>query len=1259
MRKKAYFKSVTIFLSILLVFSQLQLFSLPAYGETVSDQPLLFRSVGVAQSGTTYYVDGEGGNNANDGQSPASAWRDFEKVNQTEFQPGDHVLLNAQSTWNNQLLHPKGNGTAAQKIVIDFYDTNDKGETIFETTRRPIINGGGTYSTGTFKRAISGAVQLVNQEYWDISNLEVTNTPELDNLEGYKKPGDAQRAGILVLGYEQNRTFNSVTIRNNYVHDVQTEYYLNLSGNTATKRLKAVGGIIVLGSWFDENGNVVTAANDHRTTTGFNDILIENNVIQRVGLEGIRTKADSDTSRGNTFYKTFSNITIRNNYLEDIAGDGIVLSEAKSGGVVEGNVAVRMCNADYGTQNYAGVWAMSVDDGLFQYNEVYGIKYGFNDAEAYDVDMQSNNVIYQYNYSHHNTGGFLLLMSDQKNSVIRYNISANDGGGNRGTGKDNPGGAGGYNYKEQSIFHYWVKNDGAAMPTIHNNTIYVGDGISTSLFGEGNSSDNSSTVANFYNNILYKEGTGQLKFLSNYPTNGTQPIERKMVDNPEKYFKNNVIWPKEIATEKSGATVEKLVSSGNIFEKPQLEITDNPEKAKELAEQEFTTLKPTKDNVVEFTSKERLRQRAQMFQLKETSPAIGKGLSEVNSAAEDFFGNSLKNKVLDIGAQQASTIEKSIRYQNQVLEISSATGVYPNLPEQAELTYEEVVNEEVVATGKKEFKLQWEAIPQEKINTAGTVEVAATVIGLPIDAVKVTAKVSFEGELGEGKDTVKLKIAQTAYVQKSDGNRAYSDIAGGTAAISSGDAYKYPYGVNYTGNYALKLKNASSAGYNCRIYVEIDTQELKNYQSLKSANLELNVMRYDAWNGAGNTNDERLKNTQFQVDVYGTDTNWMSNTITWNNGPNNLNVPNEEFIARQSFTNSSIMNNQNTISIDISNYLRKLIQSGEKIPAKLSFLLAITDSRLPGYDSDNAGFDAFSKEGAQKAYQDFLAGKLTLPTGQQLTEDSLAPKIVLSNVFEVKHESIEVTTEAGQAPNLPEKTTIFYSDGSQREVTVNWSEVPASSYQKEGTFTVVGRAAGVSMPIIANVKVTAKHIVGFKELPTLDRLTGTSRGELNLPTEVIAKLDDGSETKLKVISWDDDVSNYSPSSPPGTYQFPAAVEEKIGIANPDERKIFQVVQTHAIPERIQFATETATIKSGENYQIQSKVIGQAPHTETDAWSSQVTYELVTPDAGNTVSVDENGLIRTEATTAAGNYQIKVTSKVLPVVTAQFSIKVTK
>ena len=81
-----------------------------------------------------------------------------------------------------------------------------------------------------------------------------------------------------------------------------------------------------------------------------------------------------------------------------------------------------------------------------------------------------------------------------------------------------------------------------------------------------------------------------------------------------------------------------------------------------------------------------------------------------------------------------------------MLEISSATGVYPNLPEQVELTYEEVVNEEVVATGKKNLSYNGKQ-SSRKINTAGTVEVAATVIGLPIDAVKVTAKVSLRVNL--------------------------------------------------------------------------------------------------------------------------------------------------------------------------------------------------------------------------------------------------------------------------------------------------------------------------------------------------------------------------------------------------------------------------------------------------------------------------------------------------------------------------------
>ena len=102
------------------------------------------------------------------------------------------------------------------------------------------------------------------------------------------------------------------------------------------------------------------------------------------------------------------------------------------------------------------------------------------------------------------------------------------------------------------------------------------------------------------------------------------------------------------------------------------------------------------------------------------------------------------------------------------------------------------------------------------------------------------------------------------------------------------------------------------------------------------------------------------------------------------------------------------------------------------------------------------GLMLFQKKAHKRPIKTF-SGKLTLPTGQQLTEDSLAPKIVLSNVFEVKHESIEVTTEAGQAPNLPEKQLFLFGWFTTRS---DCQLVRSSSIflSKEGTFTVVGRA---------------------------------------------------------------------------------------------------------------------------------------------------------------------------------------------------------
>ena len=42
-------------------------------------------------SGTAYYVDSRGGNDANTGMSPAAAWQTLDRVNGTTVKPGDQL----------------------------------------------------------------------------------------------------------------------------------------------------------------------------------------------------------------------------------------------------------------------------------------------------------------------------------------------------------------------------------------------------------------------------------------------------------------------------------------------------------------------------------------------------------------------------------------------------------------------------------------------------------------------------------------------------------------------------------------------------------------------------------------------------------------------------------------------------------------------------------------------------------------------------------------------------------------------------------------------------------------------------------------------------------------------------------------------------------------------------------------------------------------------------------------------------------------
>ncbi|MFC3799328.1 family 16 glycoside hydrolase [Cohnella sp. GCM10012308] len=378
---------------------------------------------------TTYYVDSVGGSDSNSGLSDSSAWQSLAKVNATTFQPGDVILFKAGSVWSGQ-LHPLGSGTSGAPIVIDKYGSGG----------RPIINGNGL---------IGGTVYFYNQQYWEINNLEVTNSATAE--------GD--RYGIKVEAHDVG-TYNHFYIQNNYVHDVK---------GTNSDALKATGGILVL-----VTGTAVRSK--------WNDVRIDGNTVERVDRTGINNASSWGNNDNAGNFEPFTNLVISNNTLNDIGGDGIVMRSSING-LIQYNVVNAAHNRD--THYDVAIWAINSTNPVMQYNEAYNTK-TTNDGHGFDCDFNLTGCTVQYNYSHDNEGGFLLIMGvgaiRNDNMVVRYNISQND-----------------RTRTFQFSDSYTPLNAG-----IYNNTIYVGSGLTTNIV-TGLAGSN---PLSFKNNIVYNLGSG-------------------------------------------------------------------------------------------------------------------------------------------------------------------------------------------------------------------------------------------------------------------------------------------------------------------------------------------------------------------------------------------------------------------------------------------------------------------------------------------------------------------------------------------------------------------------------------------------------------------------------------------------------------------------------------------------------------------------------------------------------------------------------
>jgi len=310
---------------------------------------------------TVYYVD-PAGSDANAGTSPSTAWQTLAKVSATTFAPGDTVLFISGGVWTGQ-LSPQGSGISGSPIVIDMYGTGNK----------PLINGPGTNA--------SAALTLVNQSYWEVNNLEVTNT----QVSG----GTAQLTGILMKN-TGTTALSHIYVKKCYVHDV------NSVGVGNSNYSKGTGGIYYSG-WI-------------------NDAMVQGNHVANVQIEGIRNSSST----------MCDHFVIDSNLIENVYGDGIVLHGAQNGSAITHNTLYNVCMSS--AANFAGAWTYLSNQTTIAYNEVYGIKggEGSNDGQAFDADISTNGDIFEYNYSHDNDGGFMLFMPSATNIIVRYNVSVND-----------------------------------------------------------------------------------------------------------------------------------------------------------------------------------------------------------------------------------------------------------------------------------------------------------------------------------------------------------------------------------------------------------------------------------------------------------------------------------------------------------------------------------------------------------------------------------------------------------------------------------------------------------------------------------------------------------------------------------------------------------------------------------------------------------------------------------------------------------------
>lgn len=380
---------------------------------------------------TTYYVSSLNGSNENNGLSAETPFLSLDKINELEILPGDKILLENGSVFENQFLHLKNCGNiSGEKIEISSYGN---GEDL------PCINTNGAgiwhqdygtpldFAGHVYKGDVSSSILLYDVENIVIHNIEITNKEKYTTAKAYSDPNKTDRTGVAVVA--QNRgTIHSITLENLFIHDINGNVYNKHTNN---------GGIYMTAFKPADESKTGVARYDGVTVC---DCFVKN--VSRWGIAIGYSYKHQEFATKELVEETFKkygneNILISNNYVKFAGGDAITPMYALKP-LVEHNIsdscAFEMNDRIYSNPGKrmgkvaAAIWPWKCKDALLQYNDAVDTKLN-QDGMAYDADS-GDGTVYQYNYSAHNEGGCMMFcLGEAVHSTYKNNVSYKDLGG--------------------------------------------------------------------------------------------------------------------------------------------------------------------------------------------------------------------------------------------------------------------------------------------------------------------------------------------------------------------------------------------------------------------------------------------------------------------------------------------------------------------------------------------------------------------------------------------------------------------------------------------------------------------------------------------------------------------------------------------------------------------------------------------------------------------------------------------------------------